>query len=146
MLCSQPVIGEDIFGTLPVELQAIIKFQSVTFNRFCVMGGNHRSSQFFRHFFDFSIEYSAHALGYVFVLEKPFSSESSNLDDVVGCYLNYDLHSKSESMDNSSYLQICREYSEILQTNDGLVVKLESVHKSVNLVIDCSYIFISFTC
>jgi len=49
-------------------------------------------------------------------------------------------------MDNSSYLQICREYSEILQTNDGLVVKLESVHKLVNLVIDCSYIFISFTC
>ena len=146
MLCSQPVIGEDIFGTLPVELQAIIKFQSVTSNRFCVMGGNHRSSQFFRHFFDFSIEYSAHALGYVFVLEKPFSEESSKLEEVIGCYLNYDLHSKSESMDNSSYLQSCREYSEILQTNDGLVVKLEPVHKSVNLFIDCSHIFISFTC
>jgi len=99
-----------------------------------------------RHFFDFSIEHSEDAQGYVFVWEKPFSSESSNLDDVVGCYLIYDLHSKSESMDNSSYLQICREYSEILQTNDGLVVKLESVHKLVNLVIDCSYIFISFTC
>jgi hypothetical protein len=110
------------------------------------MGGNHRSSQFLRHFFDFSIEYSAHALGYVFVLEKPFSEESSKLEEVIGCYLNYDLHSKSESMDNSSYLQICREYSEILQTNDGLVVKLEPVHKSVNLFIDCSHIFISFTC
>jgi len=110
------------------------------------MGGNHRSSQFFRHFFDFSIEYSAHARGYVFVLEKPFSEESSKLEEVIGCYLIYDLHSKSESVENSSYLQSCREYSEILQTNDGLVVKLESVHKSVNLVIDCSYIFISFTC
>ena len=146
MLCSQPVIEEGIFSTLPVELQAIIKFQSVTFNRFCVMGGNHRSSQFFRHFFDFSIEYSAHALGNVFVLEKPFSEESSKLEEVIGCYLNYELYSKSESVENSSYLQSCREYSEILQTNDGLVVKLESVHKSVNLVIDCSYIFISFTC
>ena len=111
-----------------------------------MMDGNHRSSQFLRHFFDFSIEHSEDAQGYVFVLEKPFSSESSNLDDVVGCYLNYDLHSKSESMDNSSYLQICREYSEILQTNAGSVVKLEPVHKLVNLVIDCSYIFISFTC
>ena len=140
------MIEEGIFSTLPVELQAIIKFQSVTFNRFCMMDGNHRSSQFLRHFFDFSIEHSEDAQGYVFVWEKPFSSESSNLDDVVGCYLIYDLHSKSESMDNSSYLQICREYSEILQTNDGLVVKLEPVHKSVNLFIDCSHIFISFTC
>ena len=110
------------------------------------MGGNHRSSQFFRHFFDFSIEYSAHALGNVFVLEKPFSEESSKLEEVIGCYLNYELYSKSESMENSSYLEICREYSEILQKNAGSVVKLEPVHKLVNLVIDCSYIFNSFTC
>ena len=50
LLYWQVGVDESFFNTLPIELQAILRFQSAVKLRFCVLEGNHRAQKVYRDF------------------------------------------------------------------------------------------------
>ena len=118
-----------MFNTLPIELQAILRFQSVVKLRFCVLEGNHRCTTLLRHMFDFSFETFGPAKTDVFVLNKPFNRNSSKLEELIKFELNFELYSKPKEVENERYLELCRQKSLVLQKNAGMVVRHEKAHE-----------------
>lgn len=119
-----------MFNTLPIELQAILRFQSVVKLRYCVLEGNHRCTTSLRHMFDFSFETFGPGKTDVFALNQLlFNRNSSKLEDLITFELNFELYTKPEEVDNEEYRKRCQEKSLVLQTNAGMVVRHEKAHK-----------------
>jgi hypothetical protein len=87
------------------------------------MDGNHRTTHLMIDFFGFKVEKETKTFRPTFC-----ASNVAKIDYVKKYSFIYELYSKVEEVDDFSYLDCCRMYSEQIQDNASNVIPREKVH------------------
>lgn len=113
------------WNNVPIELQAILKFQFYILLRVSVLDGNHRTTQLLLTYFGFELLNQKKR----FCL-RTSSEHTERFQMFKNHSFNYTFFCKEETeVENEKYANACKTKSEELQRSASLVIPNEPYHK-----------------